>query len=91
MILLHNAQAGTLESSDVLVIVSPTEKGTGVQLELKSIVEEQFGDQIRRIIEETLSKKDVRDIHITIQDRGALDYSLRARLETALSRACKAE
>ena len=57
MILLHNAQAGTLESSDVLVIVSPTEKGTGVQLELKSIVEEQFGDQIRRIIEETLSKK----------------------------------
>lgn len=91
MNIVRNGQAGTLESSDVLVIVSPGHPGSGLHLEVNSIVEEQFGDQIRRVVEETVSKLGVRDVRVTIQDRGALDYCLRARLEAAISRASSAE
>ena len=87
MKILHNAQAGSLESSDALITISPAEKGAGVLLDLNSIVQEQFGEQIRSIVQEVLARKGIEDVRISIQDRGALDYSLRARVETALSRA----
>ncbi len=91
MNVVRNAQAGTLESSDALVIVAPGKPGSGLHVEINSIVEEQFGDQIRRVVEETINRLGVKDVRITIQDRGALDYCLRARLEAALNRASATE
>lgn len=80
------AKAGTLESNDIVVMVMPAEK-PGIELELESIVMQQFGDRIREVIMETLKKLGVEDVRIKAQDKGALDYTIEARVETAVKRA----
>ncbi len=80
------AKAGTLESNDIVVMVMPGEK-PGIELELESIVMQQFGDRIREVIMETLEKLGVEDARIKAQDKGALDYTIEARVETAVMRA----
>lgn len=80
------AKAGTLESNDVLIMVMPNEKG-GIELELESIVIKQFGEQIKKIILDKVNEMKVKDISIKAQDKGALDYTIAARVETAIKRA----
>jgi citrate lyase subunit gamma (acyl carrier protein) len=80
------AKAGTLESNDILILVSPNEEG-GVELSLESIVMAQFGDQIEKVILDKLKELGVEDIIIKAQDKGALDYTIAARVETAVKRA----
>lgn len=85
MIILKAAKAGTLESNDILVMVMPTDK-PGIELELESIVMKQFGPRIREVILRTVAELGVENVHIRAQDRGALDYAIAARVETALRR-----
>ncbi|WP_432663887.1 citrate lyase acyl carrier protein [Wukongibacter baidiensis] len=80
------ARAGTMESNDIYVMVYPNENG-GIMINLESVVIKQFGNQIRRVIEETLEILEVKDVHIVAKDRGALDYTIKARVETAIKRA----
>lgn len=78
------AMAGTLESSDCMVTVEP---GNGaVELELESAVINQFGEQIERVVLETLTRLDVDDVYIRIVDKGALDCTIKARVECAVYR-----
>ena len=78
------AIAGTLESSDCQVTVEP---GDGqVEFELESAVMHQFGKQIRKVVMETLAHLDVKDVRITVVDKGALDCTIRARVEGAVYR-----
>lgn len=78
------AMAGTLESSDCQVTVEP---GDGqVEFELESAVMHQFGKQIRKVVMETLEHLDVKDVRITVVDKGALDCTIRARVEGAVYR-----
>jgi len=78
------AVAGTLESSDCMVTVEPGEGK--VDLELSSVVIRQFGPQIRKVIFETLERLEVTDAHVTVVDKGALDCTLKARVECAVFR-----
>lgn len=80
------AKAGTLESNDILIMVMPNENG-GVDLELESIVMKQFGEQIEKVILEKVKEMGIEDISIKAQDKGALDYTIGARIETAIKRA----
>lgn len=80
------AKAGTLESNDILVMVRPDDSG-GVELELESIVMQQFGETIRQVILNKVEEMGIRGIRIKAQDKGALDYTIRARVETAVKRA----
>ena len=82
----RTAKAGTLESNDIFIMVSPSEN-EGVTLELQSIVLAQFGRQIRETILKTVAARGVTGVSILAQDRGALDYTIEARVETALDRA----
>lgn len=82
-----NAIAGTLESNDVLVRVSPAE---GLKVDIESIVLPQFGKQIRRAVLETAQALQVEDADITLQDKGAIECTIKARVETALLRAGEA-
>lgn len=83
-VIIKSATAGTLESSDAFVEVGP---GRGrVDLNIESVVEQQFGDDIRRSVQEVLSECGCNDIDIRIIDRGALDCVIRARVETAVRR-----
>lgn len=78
--------AGTLESSDITIHIEKNE-GKGIQIELKSTVENQFGKQIRKVIKETLEELGVTNAIIRANDKGALDCTIRARVLTAVNRA----
>mgnify|MGYP001074600036 CR=1 FL=1 len=86
MKIMKNSVAGSLESSDVLVSVSPS-GGEDNTVDVESIVMKQFGERIRSVAREELSRMGVSGADVKIQDRGALECTLRARLETALVRA----
>ncbi len=84
MKLIKAASAGTLESSDVYVEVSPNEGG--VTLEIESVVLAQFGEAIDTAVRDVLTQCEVENAHVHVVDRGALECVLRARVETALLR-----
>lgn len=79
------ATAGTLESSDIYVLVEPNENG--IELELESIVLNQFGEDIERTARDVLNDFDVKNVKLHLKDRGAVECAIRARIETALKRA----
>ena len=89
MQLRNAAVAGTLESSDAMVSVEPLEGA--VELELTSSVINQYGRQIRQTVLETLARLEVRGARVVVVDKGALDCTLRARVECAVFRACGME
>jgi citrate lyase subunit gamma (acyl carrier protein) len=80
-------QAGTLESNDAMITVAPGKKGSGVFIDLTSIVKEQYGNAICEMLQNVVWEQKCCDIYITVVDRGALDCTIRARFLTALSRA----
>ena len=82
----RQARAGSLESSDLLVVIEEKDPGEGLEIVLSSIVEKQYGDKIRQVAEDTLKALGLSDVKLMIQDRGALDYAIRARIETAAGR-----
>ena len=68
------AIAGTLESSDCQVTIEP---GNGkIDFELESAVVNQYGNQIRKVVFETLDNLEIKDAKITIIDKGALDCTI---------------
>lgn len=81
-------QAGTLESSDCLVTVGP---GSGITLEYSGGSAFLFRRRTEAIVREVLQNCGVTDAAVTIQDQGALEPTLRARIETALGRAARKE
>lgn len=80
------AMAGTLESSDCMVTVEPAAKGEGITFELESAVIKQYGNRIRKVVLETLERLDVEDVKLTMKDKGALDCTIKARVECAVFR-----
>lgn len=87
MRIIRTAAAGTMESSDALITVAPGENG--VEIEIQSVVEKQFGAAIQQAVRDTLDALDVRAARVTVSDRGAVDCVLRARTEAAVLRAAK--
>ncbi|MBX4259559.1 citrate lyase acyl carrier protein [Clostridium estertheticum] len=86
MKILNTAIAGTLESSDITVVVEPN-PDNAVIIELKSSVGKQFGDQIKKVITDTLSSLGIVSALVRVNDQGALDCVIKARVETAVLRA----
>ncbi|HXE37443.1 MAG TPA: citrate lyase acyl carrier protein [Azonexus sp.] len=80
----RKGQAGTMQSSDLMVIVEPAD---GLVIEIESTVKKQFEHLIRAKLEQVLAKHGAENARISVNDRGALDYAIEARLETALRRA----
>jgi citrate lyase acyl carrier protein len=83
---LQNSHAGTLESGDILIQVTPSE-GKGIDIELESTVEYQFGRRIREVIKTTAEELGLTDAHIKAVDKGALDCTIKARTTAAVVRA----
>ena len=85
MQILKPATAGTLESSDLMVTLEPG--NGGIELSLSSSVMNQYGRQIKKTVLETLERLEVKDAKVTIVDKGALDCTIKARVECAVFRA----
>lgn len=83
MKILKSAIAGTLESSDCLVMVEPAET---LSVEIESIVMKRYGDQIKACVDATIREFGLAAGRFVIKDRGALDCVLRARVITAMKR-----
>jgi len=83
----ETASAGTIEKCDCLVTVS---KGDGdIKINLSSKVLYQYGDSIRNTILQTLKKLHINDVTVDIEDMGAFEYVIVARLEAAIYRSQK--
>ena len=85
MEILNSSVAGTMESSDIMITLEPG--SGGVEIELQSMVEKQFGRQIRAVISNTLAELQVKNVKVTAVDKGALDCTIQARIKTAVYRA----
>ncbi len=85
MKIVKDALAGTLESSDLQVKVSPHPEHR-LEVALQSAVMAQFGKQLRAVIDETLHELKVTEGLIVVEDKGALDCAVRARLQAAVQR-----
>jgi citrate lyase subunit gamma (acyl carrier protein) len=86
MEILQSAMAGTLESSDAMVTVEPGEGK--IDLSLSSSVMNQYGRQIQAAVLETLERLEVKSVKVTVVDKGALDCTIKARVECAVFRSC---
>jgi citrate lyase subunit gamma (acyl carrier protein) len=84
MKIVKKVQAGTMQSSDLMVVLVPAET---LSVSIESTVLKQFGGLIRAKVDEVLTRHGIETGEIRITDRGALDYAIEARLETAILRA----
>ena len=83
----ETAVAGTLESSDIQIMLS---KGTdGIVIDLESDVAKQFGNQIKKVITETLTAMGIQNAKVKAVDKGALDCVIKARTIAAAQSAAK--
>jgi len=85
------SQAGTFESSDVILLIEPLSQNSGRKIELFSTVLHQYGESFNKIVVEMLDQFEITDIHLIARDKGALEPTIKARLETAIRRSMAME
>ena len=79
------AVAGTLESSDCQITIRPN-PGNGIDIDLESDVKMMFGESILETVRKTLEEFGVTSAEVEIRDKGALDCTIKARVEGAVFR-----
>lgn len=85
---MKRARAGTLESGDVLVTIEPADS---LEIKLDSPVINQFGEAILATVREVIDSFGLTSGTISLEDQGALDCTIRARLATAIRRSLESE
>ncbi|MCG3217868.1 MAG: citrate lyase acyl carrier protein [Candidatus Heimdallarchaeota archaeon] len=89
MDIIQTVKAGTLESGDILITISPHD--SELIIELETPVESLYGEKIKQEILDFLSSLEITKGVIKAIDKGALEYTVLARMETAINRACLEE
>ena len=79
------AMAGTLESSDIQITISAGQNG--IQIDLDSSVASLYGNQIKKVITDTLTATGIENANVKAVDKGALDCVVKARALAAAQRA----
>ncbi|MBR9786624.1 MAG: citrate lyase acyl carrier protein [Vibrionaceae bacterium] len=90
MKIIQPAFAGTLESSDLQVRIAPNPEGV-IDIALDSSVQKPFGGAIERLVREVLSSMGVESAQLEIEDKGALDCVIKARVQAAIMRAAESK
>lgn len=88
---LYPSQAGTFESSDLVILIEPLEENQGRKIEIESAVMLQYGNNLKSIVDELLDAYQLTDIHLILKDKGALEPVVRARIETAIKRSLNSQ
>ncbi len=79
----RTVQCGTLESSDCLVTLSASET---LRIDYRGGNAGLFRDRVKTIAMELLGLHGLESVALSVQDNGALEVTLRARMETAIER-----
>ena len=81
----HTGQAGTLESMDCLVVITTSDSGRVI--EITGSAASRFRVTMERRINEALDTLGASEpVNVSVQDNGALDIVLGARVEAAYKR-----
>lgn len=80
------AVAGTLESSDIQITIGPHISEENL-IELESPVKHLFEEEILKVMTRVLKAHQVTGAHIRAIDKGALNCTIAARMQTAIYRA----
>lgn len=83
---LASAHAGSLESCDILVTLERSPAGQGRTLRIHAAMPELYGAHVHALIDAHLDQLGLHDIRVTAEDKGALDATILARLDTACAR-----
>lgn len=78
-----SASCGSVESNDCLVTVTESDS---TNIKITSIVDAFFHENIKAVITNTLKELNIKNIDVEVNDKGALDYTIKARLVTAIER-----
>ena len=77
---IYRGENGGIEIRDL-------DSTNGIELSIESSVINQFGRKIKATVLETLERLEVKDAKVKVVDKGALDCTLKARVEGAVFRA----
>lgn len=80
------AIAGTLESSDIQITLSKNNED-GIKIILDSPVRHLFKDEMENVIIETLNSHSINNVIVKAVDKGALNCTIIARMQSAIYRA----
>ena len=80
---MKTGTAGSKESNDCFITVKEAEQ---TKIFIDSVVAAFFYDQIKETVEETLKELNVTNVYVTVEDKGALDYTIKSRLISAIKR-----
>lgn len=83
---MNTAQAGTLESMDCLVTVTGGVPGSGVKIEIIGSSAARFKSAMKKKVSEVVASLGAKNLDIQIQDNGAIDLVLGARVEAAVKK-----
>lgn len=81
---VRTAQAGTLESMDCLVTIMSADGPRVVEIAGANV--QRFKSAMEERINDTLDSMNARPVHVSVQDNGAMDLVLGARVEAAYRR-----
>ncbi len=83
---IHKAASGNKGDkirSDCYIELELKTRG-GIKINLKSKVESMYGDSIKELVKDVLNYFEIKNAEITVEDYGALPFTLAARLEAAI-------
>lgn len=80
---MKRSYSGSFASCDCFVEVTPAKV---CSYTIDSVVDLFFHDQIEAVVKKVLEEFHHPLVHVHLQDRGAFDYTIEARIKTALAR-----
>ncbi len=80
---MKHLSVGTLESSDCLITLTSSKT---LKITIETPLKDAFYDHIHSLIHRIAKNHKITKLHIILQDKGALDFTIEARLKTALER-----
>lgn len=83
---MKTAHTGTLESMDCIVTATERGAGSGVVISITGSGSTRFKTAMEKEITRVLTSLNVSDLDIAVQDNGALDLVLGARVEAAVKK-----
>ena len=81
--LVREAQAGTDEREDCVVMIFPAEPGTGIRIEIEGKSRDVFRDEVFKLMTDTLNGMGVKDARIWSSGKSPLNFTIIARIKAA--------